>query len=56
MKIGDKVEKIKGYKYIGTVVAFFKKLDGQERIIVELENSDGLLHIFSLEQMRVLDA
>ena len=51
MQIGDKVEKISGYRFIGTVVSVFKKVTGEERLIVE--NSDGLLHIFKEENLRL---
>ena len=43
---GDKVEKVTGdYKFDGVVVSVFEKLNGKVRIVVE--NQDGLLHIFS---------
>lgn len=43
---GDNVEKISGdYTFDGVVVSVFKKLNGKVRIVVE--NQDGLLHIFS---------
>lgn len=50
--IGDQVRKIKGYKFTGTVVAAFHKMDGEDRYVVE--NSDGLLHIFNDSQLEFL--
>ena len=34
MKIGDRVEKTKGYRWPGVVVSMFETLNGQERIVV----------------------
>lgn len=49
--VGDKVYKIKGYKFEGTVVAVFETLAGKPRIVVD--NGDGMLHIFNHEQMGI---
>lgn len=49
-KIGDKVQKITGYKFPGIVVAAFTTTKGEERYVVELE-SLGLLHIFNEAQL-----
>ena len=44
--VGDMVAKVGGdYAFAGVVVASFAKLGGAHRYVVE--NSDGLLHIFS---------
>jgi hypothetical protein len=53
---GDRVRKVKGYTYEGVVVAIFRKLDGQTRLVVEVDGEacNGLLHIFSPEQMELL--
>lgn len=48
-KVGDKVSKKAGYKYVGTVVAAFYTLADKPRIVVD--NGDGMLHIFNHEQM-----
>ena len=53
MNEGDPVEKIKGYKFKGTIVSVFKKLDGQTRLVVEMEET-GMLHIFNESQMKVV--
>ena len=60
MNIGDKVEKIGGYKYPGIVVAKFSKLNptvtgaAQERFVVECTEPAvfGMLHIFNGSQLR----
>ena len=55
MKVGDKVEKISGYKYPGIVVAKFNKIGStQERFVVECTESavSGMLHIFNGSQLR----
>ena len=44
--IGDKVDKLKGYRFPGTVVSIFPKLDGETRYVVEMDGF-GLLHIYS---------
>jgi hypothetical protein len=41
------------YKFVGTVIAVFQKLGGQWRYVVE--NGDGVLHIFSAEQLESLE-
>ena len=52
-KIGDRVNKITGdYKFQGTVVAAFTRLNGLERYVVE--NGDGILHIFSEKNLDCL--
>ena len=60
MKVGDKVEKIAGYKYPGIVVAKFNKLNptvtgaAQERFVVECTEPAvfGMLHIFREGQLK----
>ena len=55
MKVGDKVEKISGYKYPGIVVAKFKTIDNmKERFVVECTESavSGMLHIFREGQLK----
>ena len=51
-KIGDKVDKVKGYQFPGTVVSAFETTDGRERLVVEMENF-GLLHIFNENQLEL---
>ena len=45
-KIGDKVDKLTGYKFPGTVVSVFETTAGKIRLVVEMDNY-GLLHIFN---------
>lgn len=52
--VGDKVDKIAGYKFPGTVVSVFKKTNGDTRLVVEMDNY-GLLHIFSEEGLYKTD-
>lgn len=49
---GDKVNKVSGYKFPGTVVAVFKKLNGEERYVVEMDGY-GLLHIFNANNLEL---
>jgi len=55
-KIGDKVEKINGYAFVGEVVSVFTNSQGDVRLVVEhersqRENSAGMLHIFNEKQL-----
>lgn len=51
--VGDRVAKEGGdYRFSGYVVAVFEKRSGQVRCVVE--NQDGILHIFSLTQLKKL--
>lgn len=53
MKVGDHVQKIKGYKWPGVVVSVFTTLEGHTRVVVECTVPEvaGALHIYSLEQI-----
>lgn len=54
LKVGDEVEKTSGdYYFTGIIVAKFNKLSGKERYVVE--NKDGVLHIFNVEQLTKYD-
>ena len=63
INIGDKVEKIGGYKYPGIVVAKFSKLNptvtgaAQERFVVECTEPavSGMLHIFREGQLQKVE-
>ncbi len=48
--IGDKVHKVSGYKFPGTVRAVFLTSTGELRYVVELDGY-GLLHIFNERQL-----
>lgn len=56
LKIGDKVEKVSGYKWPGVVVAVFHTLAGDLRIVVEctVKEVSGALHIYSIQQLKKL--
>ena len=45
-KVGDKVNKVSGYSFPGTVVSVFTTTTGKIRLVVEMDNY-GLLHIFN---------
>lgn len=51
-KIGDKVQKPKGYSFDGIVVGIIYNTKGELRIVAELENN-GMLHIFSPSQLEI---
>ena len=56
MNLGDKVEKVSGYKWPGIIVADFKTLSGERRLAVEctVEEVKGALHIYNEEQLVVV--
>ncbi|WP_167561363.1 hypothetical protein [Bradyrhizobium sp. AS23.2] len=56
MKIGDRVEKIEGYRWPGVVVAAFRTTKGDDRVMVECEEPAvaGALHIYAPDQLRVV--
>lgn len=49
-KVGDKVKKVKGYLFPGTVVSVFKTTVGDIRLVVEMDKY-RLLHIFNESQL-----
>ncbi len=57
MQIGDKVEKVKGYKWPGVVVSLFRTTAGAERVVVECTVPEvaGALHIYNLDQIKVVE-
>lgn len=50
MKIGDRVNKKKGYSFPGIVVSKFLTTEGNTRYVVEMDDHH-LLHIFNEEQL-----
>ena len=48
-RVGDIVCKPKGYRFDSIIVAVFKTLADETRVVAE--NADGLLHIFNEEQL-----
>jgi hypothetical protein len=55
LTIGDKVEKVTGYKWPGVVVAVFDTLAGERRVVVECtaEAVKGALHIYNEGQLKI---
>lgn len=53
LKVGDRVQKTKGYAWPGEVVAVFTNLSGDTRIVVECTAIAvaGALHIFNEGQL-----
>lgn len=49
-KVGDKAHKPKGYKFPCTIVGVFETINGDVRIVGEMDEY-GLLHIFNEDQL-----
>lgn len=49
-KVGDKVNKVAGYSFPGSVRAAFTTEEGEARYVVQLQEY-GLLHIFNESQL-----
>ena len=49
-KVGDKAHKTKGYKFPCTIVGVFETLNGDIRVVGEMDEF-GLLHIFNEDQL-----
>jgi len=49
-KVGDKAVKLKGYKFPCTIVGVFETIQGNTRIVGEMDEY-GLLHIFNENQL-----
>jgi hypothetical protein len=56
MQVGAEVEKVVGYKWPGVVVAVFKTLSGETRVVVECTVPEvrGALHIYNESQLIVV--
>ena len=56
-KLGDKVEKVSGYKWPGIVVAVFDTLAGERRVVVECTTHEvaGALHIYNEKQLAIVE-
>lgn len=52
--LGDYVSKVKGYVYVGWVVARFWTRAGEVRYVVENEASQGMLHIYNGSQLELI--
>ena len=53
-KVGDRVNKLKGYEFPGTVVSVFVTTAGETRLVVEMDNY-CLLHIFNPNQLKIVE-
>jgi len=49
-KVGDKAHKVKGYKFPCTIVSVFETVEGNVRVVGEMDDF-GLLHIFNEDQL-----
>ena len=56
-KVGDRVEKVSGYKWPGVVVSVFVTLAGERRVVVECTVPEiaGALHIYNEKQLMILE-
>jgi hypothetical protein len=48
--VGDKAVKVKGYKFPCTIVSVFQTVEGNIRVVGEMDEY-GLLHIFNEDQL-----
>lgn len=53
LAVGDRVQKLKGYRWPGVIVAIFQTTAGKTRVVVECTVADvaGALHIYAPEQL-----
>jgi hypothetical protein len=56
-RIGDKVEKVVGYRFPGVILSGFRKLNGDQRYAVECTAPDveGVIHIFAEGDLKLTD-
>lgn len=50
-RVGDKVQKVRSYKFDGTIIGVCKKLDGKS--LLNVEHKDGWVHIFRPEDLEI---
>lgn len=55
-QVGDRVQKVRGYRWPGVVVALFQTRKGQTRLVVEctVPEVEGALHIYAPDQLLLL--
>lgn len=53
-KLGDKAYKPKGYKFPCTIVSVFKNLNGDIRVVAEMDDN-GMLHIMNESQLEKVE-
>lgn len=53
IEIGNRVFKLKGYKFPGVVVAKFRTLKNETRYVVEctVPDCEGMLHIYAMKDI-----
>lgn len=56
LQIGDRVQKVSGYRWPGIIVSRFCTLGGKWRFVVECTAPDvaGALHIYNREQLQIV--
>ncbi len=56
-QVGDKVQKLKGYKFPGVVVSAYHTLAGKDRYVVECTTPEvtGCQHIYSAKDLVLVD-
>lgn len=57
MSVGDRVEKVSGYKFPGVIVSAFLTLAGELRFVVEctIPGCEGMLHIYAENNLRKVE-
>jgi hypothetical protein len=57
-EIGDRVEKVSGYRWPGVVVSVFKTRAGETRVVVECTAPEvaGALHVYNPDQLKLAGA
>ena len=52
--LGQRVEKVRGYKWPGVIVSKFTNIEGSVRYVVEctVEEVEGALHIYSENDLK----
>jgi hypothetical protein len=53
-KVGDKAVKVSGYKFPCTIVSVFETIEGNIRVVGEMDEF-GLLHIFNEDQLELVN-
>lgn len=55
-QVGDIVAKSSGYRFPGVIVAIYRTLKGEARVVVECtaEACEGIQHIYNFDQIRLV--
>jgi hypothetical protein len=53
--VGDRVQKVSGYRYPGIIVSIFITTNKELRYVVEADSTEfqGMLHIFNKDQLEL---